>query len=493
MSKNHVKEFISRGNNQYDVVFAADDEDVPATIPYSLNGSSILYWNDEQVYLIDESIIKGLLDKNNFDVDSSNGTHIFSNGRTGGTLKFYSGDYAFSNGNDSFWHHLQLFSNGDIYCLDGFNSPYCRLFIRKSSSPEVLDLSNVSFRYCGAVSLYIGASGAPFLGYGYFPDSTIPGKSISSYSLTKINNNQYFDSWNGSFNIITTALQPNGYYLHTEHALPGLDYEVNGTGGITFDTNNSPMLDINTQGGSGTFTVKRNGESLLSFTFNRNACLTKGTLLTLADGSKKAVENITYDDEVRVWNFDKGCYDTAKFLFISQPGLKHDHYIKLTFSDGTILSVTGKNSHHHVYNYTDRFFQGVNKMEPGTEVFTENGVVTLVSKEWIDEEVEYYNFITEEHINCFANGVLTSSHYGNIYPIDENMKFVKGGRKKVPYSEFKKLGISREWYNELRLGEQPDSLDVLKKYVDKVQSYQLEKPAPTFWQKLKTWWKSIFG
>lgn len=239
--------------------------------------------------------------------------------------------------------------------------------------------------------------------------------------------------------------------------------------------------------------LKNNPDLCVTFTKCANYCLVKGTLITLADGSQKPVEEITYDDKVKVWNFDKGCYDEANFLFISQPGLSHNHYIKLTFSDGNVLNVTGQNSHHHIYNYGKRFFEGVTKMDIGSEVFTENGVVTLVSKEWIEEEVEYYNFITVDHVNCFANGVLTSSHYGNIYPIDENMKFIKDGRKKVPYKEFKKLGISREWYNDLRLGEQPDSLDVLKKYVDKVQSYQLEKPAPTFWQRFRTWFKSVFG
>ena len=39
-----------------------------------------------------------------------------------------------------------------------------------------------------------------------------------------------------------------------------------------------------------------------------------------------------------------------------------------------------------------------------------------------------YNIITKQHLNCFANGILTSCRLNNMYPI-ENMKFVKDNRK----------------------------------------------------------------
>lgn len=237
--------------------------------------------------------------------------------------------------------------------------------------------------------------------------------------------------------------------------------------------------------------LRASGCNSLKFTIFLE-CFVKGTLITLADGSKKPVESITYGDEILVWNFDKGCYDSAKILWLTRNGLHNDHYIRCTFSDGTVLKVTGQNSHHKIYNCTDRFFEGVTKMEPGTEVFTENGVVTLVSKEWIDEEVEYYNLITDRHINCFAEGVLTSARYNNSYPIDEDMKFVKDGRKIRPYREFKPYGISREWYNGLRLGEQLDSLESIRKYIDKVESQMEVKPDTTLWQRIRTWWRSVF-
>lgn len=222
-------------------------------------------------------------------------------------------------------------------------------------------------------------------------------------------------------------------------------------------------------------------------------CFVEGTMISLSNGSSKKVEELTYDDDLLVWNFDAGKYDSAKLLWISK-GRKEVEYYKITLSDGSTINLCGSDGNcHRLFNYTDKIFQYPTKMEIGTEIFTLNGIAKLVSVECIKEDVTYYNLITDRHINCFADGILTSCRYNNLYPIDENMKFVKESRKKRPYSEFKDSGISREWYNGLRLSEQTDSLDNIVKYVSERVAIQQPKPAPTFWQKLRTWWKSIFG
>lgn len=48
--------------------------------------------------------------------------------------------------------------------------------------------------------------------------------------------------------------------------------------------------------------------------------------------------------------------------------------------------------------------------------------------ERVDEEVEYYNIITEKHMNLFAEGILTSCRYNNIYPFTDTMKFDYSGK-----------------------------------------------------------------
>lgn len=157
-------------------------------------------------------------------------------------------------------------------------------------------------------------------------------------------------------------------------------------------------------------------------------CLIKGTLITLADGSKKPVEDITYDDELLVWNFYKGCFDKAKprWIKIAQTA---NVYNKLTFDNGVTLGLVGEGGtqgYHRIFNEQARLFThtGVPETPVGTITFAEDCTKpTLVKQELVHEEVEFYNVITETHFNLFANGILTSCKNSNKYYI-ENMKYV---------------------------------------------------------------------
>lgn len=157
-------------------------------------------------------------------------------------------------------------------------------------------------------------------------------------------------------------------------------------------------------------------------------CLIKGTLITLADGSKKPVEDITYDDELLVWNFYKGCFDKAKprWIKIAQTA---SVYNKLTFDNGATLGLVGEGGtqgYHRIFNEQARLFThtGVLETPVGTITFAEDCTKPkLVKQELVHEEVEFYNVITETHFNLFANGILTSCKNSNKYYI-ENMKYV---------------------------------------------------------------------
>ena len=203
-------------------------------------------------------------------------------------------------------------------------------------------------------------------------------------------------------------------------------------------------------------------------------CFLPGTQITLADGTTKAVEDITYNDELKVWNFDKGCYDTAYPIWISRPGRLEKYYV-ITLEDGTVLKVAGANSGHKIYNIDEHKFEGCVTIKVGTYVYTENGIKEIVSKETIEENVTYYNLMTDRHINCFAESVLTSMRYNSIYPFSEDMKFIKDGRAPRPYSEFEAVGISRYWYDGLRLAEQTDTLERISAYIKRLENKMLPK------------------
>lgn len=50
-------------------------------------------------------------------------------------------------------------------------------------------------------------------------------------------------------------------------------------------------------------------------------------------------------------------------------------------------------------------------------MFSIDGILTITDVKYVEEECEYYNVMTSGKINCFANGILTSDRYGNLYPI----------------------------------------------------------------------------
>ena len=179
-------------------------------------------------------------------------------------------------------------------------------------------------------------------------------------------------------------------------------------------------------------------------------CLVEGTQVTMADGTHKAIEDIQHGELVRVWNFDLGEFSEAQPLWIkaAEETTGHDVY---TFSDGTKLRTVG----HHVFNKQAGAFTKLKYAETpvGTTTFNEQGLeVTLLSKERVTAPTRYYNVWTQYHLNLFADGILTSNRFNNIYPI-EDMKFVKDDRALRSLDEF--VGIDSKYITGLRLQEQP--------------------------------------
>lgn len=72
--------------------------------------------------------------------------------------------------------------------------------------------------------------------------------------------------------------------------------------------------------------------------YNKN-CIAEGSLITLADGSQKAVEELTVGEQLLVWNLMTGQFDTAPVLFIDSDARQEYEVINLQFSDGTNVKV----------------------------------------------------------------------------------------------------------------------------------------------------------
>lgn len=185
------------------------------------------------------------------------------------------------------------------------------------------------------------------------------------------------------------------------------------------------------------------------------SCLIAGTLVTLANGTKKKIEDLTYEDELLVWDFDNACMASAKPLWL-QKEQKAEKYNLLKFSDGNVLKTINQ---HRILNIEKgKFTYPMTDETPiGTTTLNDKGEkVKLVSKEIIEEKVTYYNLITKYHMNAFTGGILTSCRFSNLYPI-KDMKYVKDDRKLVGPEEY--LNIPKEYYEGLRLAEQPKEVN----------------------------------
>ena len=188
-------------------------------------------------------------------------------------------------------------------------------------------------------------------------------------------------------------------------------------------------------------------------------CLSADTEITVYDKKKKKrrkkkIKDITYDDLILVWDFDKGCYAYAKPLWIKRKQLAGSYNL-IKFSDGSILKTI---SNHRIFNKEKgKFTYPMSDETPiGTTTFNAKGeYVKVVSKEVINEEIEFCNIITDYHINLFANNILTSCRLSNIYKI-KDMKYVKDNRKLNTKEE---LNVSDKWYYGLRLSEQDKNIN----------------------------------
>lgn len=194
-------------------------------------------------------------------------------------------------------------------------------------------------------------------------------------------------------------------------------------------------------------------------------CFVKGTRISVHSGGYKLVEDITYDDELLVWDFDNGRFTYNKPCWIKKAEVA-SHYYKCTFSNGTELKLVGSDGKcHRVFSIDDNEFLSATDCV-GKHVATKDGLAILLSCECVNEPVEFYNIITERHMNLFAENVLTSCRLNNLYPI-QDMKFVKDDRPAMPIDRYSK--VAQKYYDALRLGERDeDDIAWVNAYVERI-------------------------
>ncbi len=162
------------------------------------------------------------------------------------------------------------------------------------------------------------------------------------------------------------------------------------------------------------------------------ACLIEGTKVSLWNGGYKNVEDIDYDDLLKVWSYDLGKFVPAYPIWIEQ---EHgtDHYRHIEFSDGTVLNTIFA---HSIFSADLGRFVSVDNTEEfhvGTKVIKEqNGqlaTIEVTKNEIVKKSTRYYNVISTYYFNVLTNNLLTSatadgdSTISNLYGFTEDLRW----------------------------------------------------------------------
>ena len=143
-----------------------------------------------------------------------------------------------------------------------------------------------------------------------------------------------------------------------------------------------------------------------------DTCITADTLVTLADGTQKRADELTYDDELLVWDFYSGCYTSAPISIL----VAHEECVQavlyLYFSDGTTAKVIQNHGffdtsvNNFVYIGADNVdeFIGHSFIKANADTC---GEVTLIGYEVIEELNTAYWVQTAVHNNAITDGMLT--------------------------------------------------------------------------------------
>ena len=172
-------------------------------------------------------------------------------------------------------------------------------------------------------------------------------------------------------------------------------------------------------------------------TMNKGGCIVAGTLITLADGTQEAVEELTGNEMLLVWNMATGTLDAAPILFIDSDPVAMYSVINLYFSDGTQVKVISEhgfwdyNLNEYVYldkdaaQYVGHWFNKLSTDENGNSVSEKVQLVNVVIQ---DEYTTAWSPVTYGHYCYYVNGMLSMpggiEGMFNIFEVDaETMKY----------------------------------------------------------------------
>ena len=192
-------------------------------------------------------------------------------------------------------------------------------------------------------------------------------------------------------------------------------------------------------GGAGaSYTPSANITLYAQWTKNSSGCFAEGTLITLADGTQKPIEEITFEDELLAWDFNTGSYAVTTPSLIDSYEECESRVINLKFDDGTTVRMVVD---HGFFDKEANNFVFLDETNVDSYVGHEfvkvdgNGGYTTVKLTGYDvtvENVSYYAIQTAIYNNCIAENMFTltsppdmleDDRWFDYFEIGDNMKY----------------------------------------------------------------------
>ncbi len=185
-----------------------------------------------------------------------------------------------------------------------------------------------------------------------------------------------------------------------------------------------------------TSAVTVEGGKSYSYTINSEdgtkSCVAAGTLITLADGTVKAVEDLLETDILLVYDHVIGEYVPSSIIFIERDGWKYYNVIYLEYSNGVINKLIGEHAMFDLTLNTYVYITEENYLDfVGHEFAYFNGEciesVTLESAYVNNEYTGCFSLVTAVHLNYFIDGMFSIpggiEGIFNIFEYGEDLKF----------------------------------------------------------------------
>ena len=194
------------------------------------------------------------------------------------------------------------------------------------------------------------------------------------------------------------------------------------------------------------------------------ACLAAGTLITLADGTRKPIENLKIGDEVRAFDHETGTVTTAKLFDLWKYPEQHTDAFTLHFSNGIDVTAVGG---HCFFDKAANKYVAVTKENVkryiGHQFYNLDAArwETLTGVDFLETAVDTYIIVTEKHLNCAASGMLSNEDgiYDiliNLFAYGDNLK-IDAAKKAADLKEYGIWGfenaqyMSEDFYDALNL------------------------------------------